>query len=409
MEAEIQANMNPAGRGVPTKKPPSRFNPHHHAAKRSAASPRVKTINFALPKSTELTSVQQDALIWLQYFPNESHTTGSALDIKLRAIGAFIGGRPDLFDLQDIRETRHCALDVQALCDDGGLRKSWPTFGDDLKASPEQTLHCIAMCLHKQVMIVRAASATPTSAKNAAVSQINSCLRRVRVRPTGCGPCVSQRSLRAFNYGRLVTISGTIIRAGSREIICTWLAFRCSACGAQQIVQQPDGPRQPPTHCAADKCRSQSNFVPLIESPHTVTETVQTIRMQESMQFESGRVPRCIELRFDGDLVDAISPGDEVVVSGVLKVQTDESGDGGGGAAKRRDAASLHSMYVDAVSVTGCRNVLRAYSEEFDEMDLVAFEAIRREPCVMRLLVHSLCPGIYGHEMVKAGEFVKCI
>lgn len=35
---------------------------------------------------------------------------------------------------------------------------------------------------------------------------------------------------------------------------------------------------------------------------------------------------------------------------------------------------------------------------------LVLFlQQIHSEPNLFKLLVHSLCPGIYGHEMVKAG------
>jgi DNA helicase MCM8 len=39
----------------------------------------------------------------------------------------------------------------------------------------------------------------------------------------------------------------------------------------------------------------------------------------------------------------------------------------------------------------------------FDMRDLHAIREIANEPDLFRLLVHSLCPSIYGHEMVKAG------
>lgn len=39
----------------------------------------------------------------------------------------------------------------------------------------------------------------------------------------------------------------------------------------------------------------------------------------------------------------------------------------------------------------------------FDQRDLDAIREIAGEPDLFRLLVHSLCPSIFGHEMVKAG------
>lgn len=135
----------------------------------------------------------------------------------------------------------------------------------------------------------------------------------------------------------------------------------------------------------------------------------------QGAQFESGRVPRTVELEFAADLVDACSPGDEVTVTGVLKVQSEEAGGeggggGGGGAQQQRKepTASLHRLFLDAVAVACDKNVMKMRRSEFSAQDLEAIGRIRAEPCVLRLLVHSLCPEIYGHEMVKAGESDIC-
>ena len=40
---------------------------------------------------------------------------------------------------------------------------------------------------------------------------------------------------------------------------------------------------------------------------------------------------------------------------------------------------------------------------EFTKKELYAIEEIQGEENLFRLLVQSLCPSIYGHEMVKAG------
>lgn len=126
------------------------------------------------------------------------------------------------------------------------------------------------------------------------------------------------------------------------------------------------------------------------------------IRLQESMQgaqFDSGRVPRSIEVEFMQDLVDSVCPGDDVTVTGVLKVHPQEEN-------QRKGVASMFKMYLEANAVASNKNAMTTRRSDFTQIDLDGIVAIQAEPSPFRLLVHSLCPTIYGHEMVKAGEFV---
>lgn len=400
-----------------------RFNPYPKRIASTSSAPRVKTCAFPLPTAA-VSIAQLDDILWLQYFPNDTNTAGSALDTKLRALQSFVERQRHRFDLAAIRSTHICPLAVETFHTDAALQKAWPTFDADLSENPRQTMRCIELTVHKQTIRL------PATGRHATVTaRINACLRRVRLRLDGCGPLVSLRSLRVYNYGRLVTIRGTVIRAGAVQLLCAWLAFQCPACGAEQVVRQPDGRTVTPTACRTAECRTQSGFVPLLGSPHTRTEALQSIRLQESMQgmqFESGQVPRTIELEFACDLVDVACPGDDVMVTGVLQVHADGSegaaaaaaaggGGGGGGnasgwrgggngAGQSKDAATMHHLYVDAVSVA-CDKNMQVRLSEFSAQDLEVIAKVREEPSVLRLLVHSLCPGIYGHDMVKAGEF----
>lgn len=42
-------------------------------------------------------------------------------------------------------------------------------------------------------------------------------------------------------------------------------------------------------------------------------------------------------------------------------------------------------------------------SDDFDSAELQAIRRIAQDPDVFRSVVNSLCPSIYGHELVKAG------
>jgi DNA helicase MCM8 len=63
-------------------------------------------------------------------------------------------------------------------------------------------------------------------------------------------------------------------------------------------------------------------------------------------------------------------------------------------------------IYIDAVSVVNERKhsgLSGDLSDEFSEQDLFAIQAIASEPNVFGAIVNSLCPTIFGHELVKAG------
>jgi DNA helicase MCM8 len=84
----------------------------------------------------------------------------------------------------------------------------------------------------------------------------------------------------------------------------------------------------------------------------------------------------------------------------------------------------MHVLYVDANSINKSsggssaassgndQSSYKAYADgssskdsiEFDIRDYYAIKEIAAEPDLFKLLVHSLCPSIFGHEIVK-GSF----
>lgn len=281
---------------------------------------------------------------------------------------------------------------MSKLSEDRTFLEIWPTFVQDLNEAPEKTLSCAGLAMHQKL------TGLPLLSQSQPTHRGNLYLQAVRARPVGCGPVSSLRSLKVSSYGRLISVRGTIIRASAAQILCSWLAFRCASCSSEQAIKQPDGIMTTPTSCRTG-CRARGHFLPLLSSPFTRTEAFQTIRLQESMQgaqFDSGRVPRSIEVELSQDLVDSVCPGDDVTVTGILKVRPQEDN-------QRKGQASMFKMYLQGVAVVSNKNVMSTRMSEFSDKDLQAIRMIQTEPCPFRLLVHSLCPSIYGHEMVKAG------
>ncbi|XP_036683152.1 DNA helicase MCM8 isoform X2 [Balaenoptera musculus] len=160
--------------------------------------------------------------------------------------------------------------------------------------------------------------------------------------------------------------------------------------------------------CPVPACRGKS-FTALRSSPLTATMDWQSIKIQESMsddQREAGRIPRTIECELVHDLVDSCVPGDTVTITGVVKVSNAEEG------SRNKNDKCMFLLYIEANSVSNSKGQKTKASEdgckhgtlmEFSLKDLYAIQEIQSEENLFKLIVNSLCPVIFGHELVKAG------
>lgn len=166
--------------------------------------------------------------------------------------------------------------------------------------------------------------------------------------------------------------------------------------------------------CALHGCRGKT-FKPdySIENCNNKCIDWQRIRIQEKLasdQVDSGRIPRTVECEVTRDLVDKIVPGDVVCCSGTVKaLPTEESG-------SKNSNAQMYYLYIDAnyiyktasgiLEEESCTRTETFQKDqlEFSEKDLYGILEIHNyEGDLFRLLVNSISPAIYGHQMVKAG------
>ncbi|XP_068626199.1 DNA helicase MCM8-like isoform X2 [Battus philenor] len=151
-----------------------------------------------------------------------------------------------------------------------------------------------------------------------------------------------------------------------------------------------------PNFCQS--CQSGHKFGTLQSSPYTNTIDCQVVKIQEiQSQSVSGTIPRSVEIDLQGDLVGTACPGDVLSVTGIVQVRGESKGGEDG-----KRAARLLQLYIDAVSIHSQRNLSNP-TLSFTLKDYYAIQEIHASEDVFRLLVHSLCPTIFGHEVVKAG------
>lgn len=324
---------------------------------------------------------------------------GSVLHKNCQTFVTHILAHPDTYTMPKIRQQLWFPVAHQMLVSDERIQSKWPTFEQDLIENPSDTLNCIGLAMHQCLQEWHAIQISQASTSSA---DGNMHLKLIVARLFGCGPVVNLRSVKLANFGRLVCVHGTIIRVSQSEILCSWMAFQCRTCLAEQTLKLIDGIMAMPMSCRSSGCRARSHFEPLLLSPYTRTESFQTMRLQESMkgtQFDSGRVPRAMEVELSRDLVDSVCPGDDVTVVGILKVRPSDEMQ----FQRKTPQPSLYRMYLEAVSVASNKNDQSSRKNELTARDMRAIDMIKSEPCPFRLFVHSLCPSIYGHEMVKAG------
>ncbi|KAJ1926821.1 hypothetical protein FBU59_007280, partial [Linderina macrospora] len=176
-----------------------------------------------------------------------------------------------------------------------------------------------------------------------------------------------------------------------------------------------------PSKCFAQGCKSKAFDLNRGVSPGTRTVDWQQIRIQEKISDDPkdpGRVPRSIEAELLNDLVDSVVPGDVVNCTGIVKVLQSDEGRG------RGKPNSLYILYLDAVAINKVGGGGRAEGDDatpagaqapgnddmttkdgihFSHKDLELIRDIHQQPGLFRLLINSFSPGIFGHELVKAG------
>ncbi|XP_062518421.1 DNA helicase MCM8-like [Corticium candelabrum] len=326
---------------------------------------------------------------WDLYFASTVYTPLSNEKILVCAFEEYFRREVDEWHLDEIERKRAIQVDFATLICNEGLLNDVPNFSTITRNSPDLILNSMGLAVY-QVIASRLSGLEYTSS-----------FPKVNVRLVNYEPITSLKHLKASQYGKLVTIRGTAVRVGNVKPLVTQMAFQCNACSSMQVQSLQDGKYTTPTKCE-NSCRTRS-FTPLRSSQETQTIDWQIVRVQEIMSDdnrEAGRIPRSVECELTADLVDSCVPGDLVTVTAIVKATGSDEGRGRGNKDK-----CMFLIYLSAVSVTTSRGQGTGQGPhmEFSSKDYSAIQEIQGDSNVLRLLVGSLCPAIYGHELVKAG------
>jgi replicative DNA helicase Mcm len=117
----------------------------------------------------------------------------------------------------------------------------------------------------------------------------------------------------------------------------------------------------------------------------------QKIRLQESPEeLRGGELPQSLDVNLEDDISGEISPGDRVIVAGILRSyqRTTQFG-----------KTPFFDIYMDG-------NSLEVKEEEFEEIEITEEDeqeimALKNQPEVYEKLIGSIAPSIYGYNEIK--------
>ncbi|XP_037494355.1 probable DNA helicase MCM8 isoform X3 [Jatropha curcas] len=230
---------------------------------------------------------------------------------------------------------------------------------------------------------------------------------------------IALKNLKAAYIDKLVSVRGTVVKVSTVRPLVVQMSFDCEKCKSNIARIFPDGKFSPPTICNLNGCKSRT-FHPIRSSAQAVD--FQKIRIQEllrSEDHEEGRVPRTVECELTEDLVDACIPGDVVTVTGIIRTINNYV-DIGGGKLKGKNQG-FYYLYLEGVSIKNSKSQSTSFDFQdsksnaratelsdlfsFSPRDLEFIVKFSEEygSDIFRQIIQSICPSIYGHELVKAG------
>lgn len=197
------------------------------------------------------------------------------------------------------------------------------------------------------------------------------------------------REVRAENVGKFIQLEGILTRASDVKPEVKIATFKCLRCGELNKVQQTGRTVRKPRVCQNPNCSKNGPF--RLQSEESEFRDWQSLRIQELPEkLRGGRIPRHIPAIARDDIVDEAVPGNQVLITGVLKAFTEKQGN------KKKTTfqkvIEINHIHVKEKSVD---------EAELSPEDEEWIEEMKENHRVRNLVVNSIAPSIFGYEKIK--------
>jgi len=190
------------------------------------------------------------------------------------------------------------------------------------------------------------------------------------------------RYLRSKYIGKFVAVDGIVRKTDEIRPRIVKAIFECRSCMRLHEVQQKSNIITEPALC--QECGGRSFRILQEESEFLDT---QNTKVQEPLEnLSGGEQPRQINVVLEDDLVDTVTPGDVIRITGTMKTVRDEK--------TKRFHNYIYGNYISALE------------QEFEELDISPedeekIKELAADPDVYNKIINSTAPSIKGYREVK--------
>jgi replicative DNA helicase Mcm len=193
---------------------------------------------------------------------------------------------------------------------------------------------------------------------------------------------IQLRYLRSKYIGKFVSVDGIIRKTDEIRPRIVNALFECRSCMRLQEVPQTSNVLSEPALCK--ECGGRS--FKLLQEDSEFMDT-QAIKVQEPLEnLSGGEEPKQISVILEDDLVDSVTPGDIVRITGTMKTVRDEK--------TKRFKNYIYGNHIEA------------REQEFEELEISEedeeeIKELAADPDVYEKIINSTAPSIKGYKEVK--------
>jgi replicative DNA helicase Mcm len=194
---------------------------------------------------------------------------------------------------------------------------------------------------------------------------------------------ISSRQIR-----ELISVKGVVTKRGPVRHKVKVAVYVCQMCDAQMKVPMT---KNTPVPQVCPECKRRALK---LEEDSSYFVDVQNAEAQELLERLKGGSPAAtIQLWLEDDLVNRLTPGETVEITGVMRLRPPQKD------RAKAESAQIYTRYIDVVAA---QKTQRDFEEiETSKEDEQQILELSRDPRLYDKMRDAIAPGIYGHSEVK--------
>ncbi len=202
----------------------------------------------------------------------------------------------------------------------------------------------------------------------------------------GPGPMIQDISSK--NIKELISIKGVITKRAEIKHKVKVAVYKCQMCDAHMKVPMT---KRMPVPQVCDSCKRKALK---LEEDECYFVDMQRAEAQELLERLKGGSPAAhIQLLLEDDLVNTLTPGDTVEITGIMRIRPDIK------SRAKTESAQVYTRYIEVIYA-------KKTQKEFEELEITKadeeiIQELAKDEHIYDKLRNSVAPGIYGHNEVK--------